>query len=215
MLEFARNYPISNLSRHWKQRTEISLSLWLKWPQSLKSREIYEEHVITSFQPVITIKQRKDIRYCIFINMFLRRENIKRSNIFQYFFTCTLNGPFQSSLYLVPRAPTARVRSGFKIKTDSAQFYGVGLDWLLPSSWRKRTCSYFHVYTCATGKVQTSTSSPEASRPHSVSEARIFSSFQLLSIVLTYKLNWLFSFFSACPGLILIREQWKKRETKI
>ena len=53
------------------------------------------------------------------------------------------------------------------------------------SFWRKRTCFYFHVYTCVTGKVQTSTSSPEASRPHSVSEARIFSSFQLLSIVLT------------------------------
>ena len=116
--------------------------------------------------------------------MFLRRENIKRINIFQYFFTCTLKGPFQSSLYLVPRAPTARVRSRFKIKTDSTEFYGVGLDWILLSSWRKRTCFYFHVYTCVTGKVQTSTSSPEASRPHSVSEARIFSSFQLLSVVL-------------------------------
>ena len=52
------------------------------------------------------------------------------------------------------------------------------------SFWRKRTCFYFHVYTCLTGKVQTSTSSPEVSRPHSFSVARIFSSFQLLSIVL-------------------------------
>ena len=103
--------------------------LWLKWRQSLKSREIHsEENVINSLQSVITITQRKDIRYCIFINMFLRRENIKRINIFQYFFTCTLKGPFQSSLYLVPRAPTARVRSRFKIKTDSTEFYGVGLD---------------------------------------------------------------------------------------
>ena len=51
----------------------------------LKSREIHEENVITSLQPVITIPQRKDIRYCIFINMFLRRENIKRINIFQCF----------------------------------------------------------------------------------------------------------------------------------
>ena len=110
---------------------------------------------------------------------------------------------------------TARVGSGHKIETDPTEFYGVGLDWILSSSWRKRTCFHFHVYTCVTGKVQISTSFPEASRPHSVSEARIFSSFQLLSIVLTYKLNWLFSFFSACPGLILIREQWKKRETKI
>ena len=145
--------------------------------------------------------------------MFLRRENIKRINIFQYFFTCTLKGPFQSSLYLLPRAPTARVRSGFKIKTDSTEFYGVGLDWLLLSSWRKRTCSYFHVYMCVTGKVQTSTSSPEASRPRSVSELR-HASFHLLSIVLTYNLNSLFSFFSACPGLIFIGEQWKRKETK-
>ena len=86
MLDCARNYPISNLSRHWKQRTEIWLSLWLKWRQSLKRREIHsEENVINSLQPVITITQRKDIKYCIFINMFSRRENIKRINIFQYF----------------------------------------------------------------------------------------------------------------------------------
>ena len=175
MLDSARNYAISNLSRHWKQRIEIWPSLWLKRRRALISREIHEKRVINSFRPVITITQRKGIRYCIFIDMFLRRENIKRINIFQYFFTCTLKGPFQSSLYLLPRAPTARVRSGFKIKTDSTEFYGVGLDWLLLSSWRKRTCSYFHVYMCVTGKVQTSTSSPEASRPHSVSEARIFS----------------------------------------
>ena len=45
-------------------------------------------------------------------------------------------------------------------------------------------------------------------------KARIFSSFQLLSIVLSYKLNSIFSFFSACPGLIFIGEQWKKKETK-
>ena len=52
----------------------------------LKSREIHEENVITSLQPVITITQRKDIRYCIFINMFMRRKNIIRINIFQYFY---------------------------------------------------------------------------------------------------------------------------------
>ena len=51
----------------------------------LKIREIHEEYVINSLQPVISITQRKDIRYCIFINMFLRRENIKRIYIFQYF----------------------------------------------------------------------------------------------------------------------------------
>ena len=31
MLDCARNYAISNLSRHWKQRIEIWLSLWLKF----------------------------------------------------------------------------------------------------------------------------------------------------------------------------------------
>ena len=39
-----------------------------------------------------------------------------------------LKGPFLSSPYLVPRSSTARVRSGYKIKTDPTQFYGVGLD---------------------------------------------------------------------------------------
>ena len=51
----------------------------------LKIREIHEEYVINSLQPVISITQRKDIRYCIFINMFLRRENIKRINIIHHF----------------------------------------------------------------------------------------------------------------------------------
>ena len=68
------------------------------------------------------------------------------------------------------------------------------------------------MYTCVTGKVQTSTSSPEASRPHSVSEARIFSSFQLLSIVLTHKVNWLFHFSQPVLAYpIFIGEQWKRK----
>ena len=104
-------------------------------------------------------------------------------------------GPFQSSLYLVPRTPTARVRSRFKIKTDSTEFYGVGLDWILLSSWRKRTCFYFHVYTCVTEKVQTSTSSPEASRPHSLSQLR-HASFHLFSYCrLSYAIKWTRFFF--------------------
>ena len=51
----------------------------------VKSGKIHEENVINSLQPAITITQRKDIRCRIFINMFLRRENIKRVYIFQYF----------------------------------------------------------------------------------------------------------------------------------
>ena len=51
----------------------------------IKIREIHEEYVINPLQPVITITQRKDIGYCIFINMFLRTENIKRIYIFEHF----------------------------------------------------------------------------------------------------------------------------------
>ena len=98
--------------------------LWLKWRQSLKSREIHsEENVINSLQSVITITQRKDIRYCIFINMFLRRENIKRIYIFQYF--------LHALVLIFPLSSTTRVWSGYKIKTDSTEFYRVGFDWLL------------------------------------------------------------------------------------
>ena len=116
----------------------------------LKIREIHEEYVINSLQPVITTTQRKEIRYCIFINMFLRTENSKRVNIFQHFLyalsRARFNFPFISypDLPRLPRptsylqnqgkAPwgrgcsTARVGSGHKIKTDPTEFYGVGLD---------------------------------------------------------------------------------------
>ena len=59
----------------------------------LKSRELHEENVVSSLQPVITIIQRKDIRCCILINMFLRRENIKRINIFFSIFYTHFKGP--------------------------------------------------------------------------------------------------------------------------
>ena len=68
------------------------------------------------------------------------------------------------------------------------------------------------MYTCVTGKVQTSTSYPEASRPHSVSEARIFSSFQLLSIILTYKGNSLFHFSQPVLAYSSSGNNKKKRE---
>ena len=43
-------------------------------------------------------------------------------------------------------------------------------------------------------------------------KARIFSSFQLLSIVLTYKVNWLFHFSQPVLAyLIFIGEQWKRK----
>ena len=51
----------------------------------LKIREIHEEYVINSFSQLSLITQRKGIRYCIFVNMFLKRENIKRIDSFQHF----------------------------------------------------------------------------------------------------------------------------------
>ena len=36
----------------------------------LKSRELHEETVVSSLEPVITITQRKDTLCCIFIDMF-------------------------------------------------------------------------------------------------------------------------------------------------
>ena len=108
--------------------------------------------------------------------------------------------------------------SGNKIKTDPTEPHRVLRGWTrltlahhkTLSSWRKRTCFHFHVYTCVTEKVQTSTSYPEAFRPHSVSEARIFFSFQLLSIVLTYKVNSLFYFSQP----VLAQSSSENRERK-
>ena len=73
----------------------------------LKIREIHEEYVINSLQPVITTTQRKEIRYCIFMNMFLRTENSKRVNIFQHFLYALSRARFNLPLYLVPRSSTA------------------------------------------------------------------------------------------------------------
>ena len=68
----------------------------------LKLREIHEEYVNYSLRPVITITQRKDIRYCLFINMFLRTENIKRNKIFQHFVHALSRARFNLPLILYP-----------------------------------------------------------------------------------------------------------------
>ena len=73
----------------------------------LRIREIHEEYLINSLQPVITTTQRKEIRYCIFINMFLRTENSKRVNMFQHFLYALSRARFNLPLYLVPRSSTA------------------------------------------------------------------------------------------------------------
>ena len=39
----------------------------------LMIREIHEEYVINSLQPVITITQRKDIRYLFFLNVYFEQ----------------------------------------------------------------------------------------------------------------------------------------------
>ena len=65
---------VFSLPKTWGKREKVTLPIKII-VAGLKSREIQEENAINSLQPVITVTQRKDIRYCIFINMFLRREN--------------------------------------------------------------------------------------------------------------------------------------------
>ena len=121
MLDFSRNYP-SNLSRHWKQRIEIWLSLWLKWRQGLISKEIHEKNVINSFRPVITITQRKDIRYCIFIYMFLKRKNIKGFITFHYFLNALWRARFNLPLISYPVLPRPEWDLGTRLKLTPPSF---------------------------------------------------------------------------------------------
>ena len=107
----------------------------------LKIREIHEEYVINSLQPIITTTKRKDIRHCIFINMFFKTENSKRINIFQHFLHALSRARFKLPLISYPDLPrptsyiqnlgkapygrgcsTARVGSGHKIKTGPTGF---------------------------------------------------------------------------------------------
>ena len=91
----------------------------------LKSREIHEENVINSLQSVITITQRKDIRYCIFINMFLRRENIKRINIFQYFLVALKRARYNLPLISYPDLPRPEWDLRTRLKLTPPSFTGL------------------------------------------------------------------------------------------
>ena len=92
--------------RTWEEREKVILAMKII-VAGLRIREIHEEYLINSLQPVITTTQRKEIRYCIFINMFLRTENSKRVNIFQHFLYALSRARFNLPLYLVPRSSTA------------------------------------------------------------------------------------------------------------
>ena len=76
----------------------------------LRIREIHEEYLINSLQPVITTTQRKEIRYCIFINMFLRTENSKRVNIFQHFLYALSRARFNLPLFYHGQPRTSKTR---------------------------------------------------------------------------------------------------------
>ena len=69
------------------------------------------------------------------------------------------------------------------------------------SSWRKRTCFHFHVYTCVTGKVQTSTSYAEASRPHSVSTENLMLHIEWLLSLNRKAMTSLCTFLTIIPNI--------------
>ena len=67
--------------------------LWLKWRQSLKSREIHsEENVINSLQSVITITQRKDVILYFYKPVFEERKLILNELIFLSIFYMHFKG---------------------------------------------------------------------------------------------------------------------------
>ena len=55
---------VFSLPKTWGEREKVILPMKIM-VAGLKSREIHAENVINSLQSVITIPQRKDIRYCI------------------------------------------------------------------------------------------------------------------------------------------------------
>ena len=59
----------------------------------LKSREIHEDNVITSLQPVITITQRKDIMLYFYKHVLVKRKLILNELIFYSIFYMHFKGP--------------------------------------------------------------------------------------------------------------------------
>ena len=96
----------------------------------LKSREIHsDKNVFNSLQPVITITQRKDIIVYFYKHIFEKRKLILNQLIFFSIFYMHFKGP----VLIFPFSGTQifHGQSGIwpdKIKTDSIEFYGVGLD---------------------------------------------------------------------------------------
>ena len=59
----------------------------------LKSREIHEDNVITSLQPVITITQRKDIMLYFYKHVLVKRKLILNELTFYSIFYMHFKGP--------------------------------------------------------------------------------------------------------------------------
>ena len=112
---------VFSLPLTWEEREKVILAMKII-VAGLKIREIHEEYVINSLQPVITITQRKDIRYCIFINMFLRRENIKRINIFQHFLHVLSRARFNLPLVSCPDLSRPEWDLGTRLKLTPPSF---------------------------------------------------------------------------------------------
>ena len=96
----------------------------------LKSREIHsDKNVINSLQPVITITQRKDIIVYFYKHIFEKRKLILNQLIFFSIYYLHFKGP----VLIFPLSGTQIFHGQSeiwpdKIKTDSIEFYGVGLD---------------------------------------------------------------------------------------
>ena len=94
----------------------------------LKSREIHEENVINSLQPVITITQRKDIILYFYKHVFEKRKLILNELIFfQYFLHALRRARFNLPLISYPDLPRPGWDLGTRLKLTPPSFTGLDL----------------------------------------------------------------------------------------
>ena len=87
----------------------------------LKSRELYEENVRLVLCNQLSLFHKEKTSDIV-------EEKILNELIIFGVFCIYFKGHVLIFPYLVPRSPTARVRSRYRIKTDHTEFYGFGHD---------------------------------------------------------------------------------------
>ena len=80
-----------SLPKTWGEREKVILAMKII-VAGLKSREIHEENVINSLQPVITITQRKDVILYFYKPVFEKRKLILNELIFLSIFYMHFKG---------------------------------------------------------------------------------------------------------------------------